>query len=180
MTETAEHNFQRHIVHNRYPGRGFVIGLATAGNAWLQIYWIMGRSAHSQNRRFVVEGSTLRTEPVDASKVRDPSLIIYEAMLELPGIYLLSNGDQTRTLYHYLRDGNLFDQALATFNGLVVQYPNSPKAADSRLKTGYIYYEKKDWKQARQSLEAVVSEYPGSTAARLAGDRLKKMKSEGH
>ena len=114
MTETAEHNFQRHIVHNRYPGRGFVIGLATAGNAWLQIYWIMGRSAHSQNRRFVVEGSTLRTEPVDASKVRDPSLIIYEAMLELPGIYLLSNGDQTRTLYHYLRDGNLFDQALAT------------------------------------------------------------------
>jgi len=73
-----------------------------------------------------------------------------------------------------------FDQALATFNGLVQQYPNSPKAADSRLKTGYIYYEKKDWKQARQTLEAVVSEYPGSTAARLAGDRLKKMKSEGH
>jgi tol-pal system protein YbgF len=79
--------------------------------------------------------------------------------------------------YYVTRD---FDQALATFNGLVVQYPNSPKAADSRLKTGYIYYEKKDWKQARQSLEAVVSEYPGSTAARLAGDRLKKMKSEGH
>ena len=79
--------------------------------------------------------------------------------------------------YYVTRD---FDQALATFNGLVVQYPNSPKAADSRLKTGYIYYEKKDWKQARQSLQAVVSEYPGSTAARLAGDRLKKMKSEGH
>jgi IMP cyclohydrolase len=114
MTETAERNFQRHIVQNRYPGRGFVIGLATAGNAWLQIYWLMGRSAHSQNRRFVVEGSTLRTEPVDASKVRDPSLIIYEAMLELPGMYLLSNGDQTRTLYQHLRDGNLFDQALAT------------------------------------------------------------------
>jgi tol-pal system protein YbgF len=79
--------------------------------------------------------------------------------------------------YYVTRD---FDQALASFNGLVQQYPNSPKAADSRLKTGYIYYEKKDWKQARQSLEAVVSEYPGSTAARLAGDRLKKMKSEGH
>lgn len=79
--------------------------------------------------------------------------------------------------YYVTRD---FDQALATFNGLVVQYPNSPKAADSRLKTGYIYYEKKDWKQARQSLQAVVSEYPGSTAARLAGDRLKKMQAEGH
>ena len=79
--------------------------------------------------------------------------------------------------YYVTRD---FDQALATFNGLVVQYPNSPKAADSRLKTGYIYYEKKDWKQARQSLQAVVPEYPGSTAARLAGDRLKKMQAEGH
>ncbi|HUT18294.1 MAG TPA: IMP cyclohydrolase [Anaerolineae bacterium] len=114
MTQTTERNFHRHLVDNRYPGRGLVIGLATSGNAWLQIYWIMGRSAHSQNRRFVVEGSTLRTEPVDASKVRDPSLIIYEAMLELPGIYLVSNGDQTRTLCQYLRDGKLFDQALAT------------------------------------------------------------------
>jgi tol-pal system protein YbgF len=79
--------------------------------------------------------------------------------------------------YYVTRD---FDQALAAFNGLVQQYPNSPKAADSRLKTGYIYYEKKAWKQARQSLQAVVSDYPGSTAARLATDRLKKMKSEGH
>mgnify|MGYP001817308202 FL=1 len=79
--------------------------------------------------------------------------------------------------YYVTRD---FDQSLATFNGLVQQYPNSPKAADSRLKTGYIYYEKKDWKQARQTLEAVVSEYPGSTAARLAGDRLKKMQKEGN
>ena len=79
--------------------------------------------------------------------------------------------------YYVTRD---FDQALAAFNGLVQQYPNSPKAADSRLKTGYIYYEKKAWKQARQSLQAVVSDYPGSTAARLAADRLKKMKSEGH
>ena len=114
MTEQARRSFQQHITDNRYPGRGLLIGLGTSGKAWLQVYWIMGRSAHSKNRRFVCEGTTLRTEPVDPSQVRDPSLIIYEAMLELPGAYLVSNGDQTRTLYTYLRDGQLFDEALAT------------------------------------------------------------------
>ena len=114
MIAIAEHNFQRHIKDNRYPGRGLVIGRASMDEAWLQVYWIMGRSIHSQNRRVVVEGSTLRTEPVDPAKVEDPSLIIYDAMLELPRVYLVSNGDQTRTLYTYLRDGGLFDQALAT------------------------------------------------------------------
>ena len=79
--------------------------------------------------------------------------------------------------YYVTRD---FDRSLATFKGLVEQYPNSPKASDSRLKMGYIHYEKKDWSAARQTLTAVVSDYPGSTAARLAGDRLKKMKKEGH
>jgi IMP cyclohydrolase len=78
------------------------------------VYWIMGRSQHSQNRRFVVEGEVLRTVPVDASLVQDPSLIIYEAMLELAGIYLLSNGDQTRTLYETLQAGGSFDDALGT------------------------------------------------------------------
>jgi len=79
--------------------------------------------------------------------------------------------------YYVTRD---FDRSLATFKGLLEQYPNSSKAADSRLKMGYIFYEKKDWAAARQALNAVVSSYPGSTAARLAGDRLKKMKKAGH
>ena len=79
--------------------------------------------------------------------------------------------------YYVTRD---FNRALVTFQGLVEQYPNSPKIADSRLKMGYIHYEKKDWKAARQTLNAVVSDYPGSTAARLASDRLKKMKKAGH
>jgi hypothetical protein len=91
-----------------------VIGRASGEDAWLMIYWIMGRSPNSQNRRFVAEGSSLRTEPVDATQVADPSLIIYEAMLELPGIYLVSNGDQTRTLYEALCAGGSFDAALAT------------------------------------------------------------------
>lgn len=77
--------------------------------------------------------------------------------------------------YYVTRD---FDQSLATFTGLVTNHPQSPKVSDSRLKIGYIHYEKKDWKAARQELEGVVSSYPGTTAARLASDRLARMKKE--
>jgi hypothetical protein len=111
--EIAQETFARYIQQNRYPGRGLVVGRASA-EEWLIVYWIMGRSAHSQNRRFVAEGPVLRTVPVDPSLVRDPSLIIYEGMLELPGLYLVSNGDQTRTIYEALRVGGTFDSALAT------------------------------------------------------------------
>ncbi|RPI77967.1 MAG: inosine monophosphate cyclohydrolase [Desulfobacteraceae bacterium] len=111
--EKAEMNFEQHLRQNPYPGRGLVMGRAS-NNDWLILYWIMGRSTQSRNRRFAAENGTLRTEPVDAKLVADPSLIIYEAMLELPGFYLVSNGDQTRTLHQVLAGGGTFDQALAT------------------------------------------------------------------
>ncbi len=109
----ARETFDRHIARNPYPGRGLVIGRSSQ-DEWLILYWIMGRSAQSRNRRFVAEGSVLRTEPVDASLVKDPSLIIYEAMLELPGLHLVSNGDQTRTVHQALRAGGTLEAALAT------------------------------------------------------------------
>ncbi len=109
----ARETFDRCIARNPYPGRGLVIGRGAAGE-WLILYWIMGRSAQSRNRRFAAEGSALRTEPVDVALVKDPSLIIYEAMLELPGLHLVSNGDQTRTVHDALRAGGTFDGALAT------------------------------------------------------------------
>jgi IMP cyclohydrolase len=112
--QTAKQNFERHIRQNSYPGRGLVLGRSSVKDAWLQVYWIMGRSQHSQNRRFVVDGSSMRTEPVDVSLVKDPSLIIYNAMLELPGIYLVTNGDQTDTIVEALRAGATFDDALGT------------------------------------------------------------------
>jgi len=112
--EIAQQNFERHIRSNTYPGRGLVIGRSSVTDAWLQIYWIMGRSTHSQNRRFVVEGTSMRTEPVDPSLVEDPSRIIYEAMHELPGIYLVTNGNQTQTLIDTLQAGGTFDGALST------------------------------------------------------------------
>jgi IMP cyclohydrolase len=110
----ADDTLDRHLRQNSYPGRGLVVGRSSVEDAWLFVYWIMGRSAHSQNRRFVADESVLRTEPVDPSLVQDPSLIIYEAMLELPRLYLVSNGDQTRTIYETLQAGGTFDDALAT------------------------------------------------------------------
>ena len=112
-TRIAEQNFQRHLANNRYPGRGLVIGRNSA-ESWTILYWIMGRSTHSRNRRFVADGTTLRTEARDPALVKDPSLIIYEAMLDLPGTHLVSNGDHTRTLYDALSNKVGLSRALAT------------------------------------------------------------------
>jgi len=111
--ERAEGNFRNHLRENPYPGRGLVLG-RNCNDSWVIIYWIMGRSTNSRNRRFTAEGTTLRTEPVDPTQVKDPSLIIYEAMLDLPGAYLVSNGDQTRTMYEAIRKGGTMEEALST------------------------------------------------------------------
>jgi hypothetical protein len=111
----AASNFDTHLRHNPYPGRGLVIGRASDETGWVMLYWIMGRSAHSQNRRFVAQGGTLRTTPVDPRLVTDASLIIYDAMLELPGCYLVSNGGQTRALYDTLSTHGTFEAALASW-----------------------------------------------------------------
>jgi tol-pal system protein YbgF len=79
--------------------------------------------------------------------------------------------------YYVTRD---FDHALASFNQLVGSYPMSPKLPGARLKIGYIYYEKQNWAAARKELSSLVTDYPGSTEARLADDRLQRMKKEGH
>jgi IMP cyclohydrolase len=109
----AKRAFSERIEQCAYPGRGLVVGRCSDGD-WVQVYWIMGRSENSRNRRFVAEGATLRTEAVDPAKLADPSLVIYEAMLELPGRYVVSNGDQTRTVVDALAQGGTFDAALAT------------------------------------------------------------------
>ncbi len=79
--------------------------------------------------------------------------------------------------YYVTRD---FDRALATFGKLATNHPQSPKLPDARLKIGFIHYEKKDWASARKELDGLIADFPGSTAARLASDRLARMKKEGH
>jgi hypothetical protein len=108
----ASGNFARHLEQNSYPGRGLVLGCSADGAAWLQLYWIMGRSPNSRNRIFEAEGATLRTAPHDAATLRDPSLVIYEAMLELPAVHIVSNGDQTRTIRDEIAAGGSFESAL--------------------------------------------------------------------
>lgn len=105
--------FQHRIANNPYPGRGLVVG-RNSQSEWTLVYWIMGRSPNSRNRKFVATEGVLRTEAVDPAKLEDPSLIIYEAMLELPGVQLLSNGDQTRTIHDSLSQGGSFIEALKT------------------------------------------------------------------
>ncbi|MFV1958451.1 MAG: IMP cyclohydrolase [Planctomycetota bacterium] len=111
--ETARRTFLRHLAENPYPGRGLVVGRSEDGAGWLLVYFIMGRSEHSRNRRFLADGDRLWTEAVDPGKVVDPSLIIYDAMLALPGIQIVSNGDQTRTVFEALPSGNGVSAALA-------------------------------------------------------------------
>jgi len=119
--DNAKNNFIEKIQNNPYPGRGIVIGRSDE-STWQIIYWIMGRSTNSRNRRFVAENSTLRTEPVDLSLLTDPSLIIYDAMLELKGLYMVSNGDQTRTIYDSIKNGKTFVDGLMSRD----REPDSP------------------------------------------------------
>ncbi|MCX7015756.1 MAG: inosine monophosphate cyclohydrolase, partial [Candidatus Sumerlaeota bacterium] len=96
MNSIAEKNLES-LARNPYPGRGIVIGMDERGASLIQVYWIMGRSANSRNRVFKADGGRLWTEPADPAKAGDLSLIIYNAMLESDGLYVVSNGDQTDT-----------------------------------------------------------------------------------
>ena len=86
------------LSRNSYPGRGIVIGTSQDGRFAVQVYWIMGRKPNSRNRVFKSKGGQLFTEPVDPAQVKDSSLIIYKAMDEYRGRFVVSNGDQTDTV----------------------------------------------------------------------------------
>ena len=121
--KTAILNLSR-LSSNPYPGRGIVIGTSEDGLHAVQIYWIMGRSENSRNRIFSIEGGRLFTEAADPAKVKDHGLIIYNAMNEYNGIFIVSNGNQTDTVFKGLR----MDASVALRNILVDrQYePDAP------------------------------------------------------
>ncbi len=99
---------------NSYPGRGIVIGRSEDGRKAVTAYFIMGRSENSRNRVFVEEGEGIRTQAYDASKLTDPSLIIYAPVRVLGGKTIVTNGDQTDTVYECMEKGLTFEQALRT------------------------------------------------------------------
>jgi len=103
------------LSNNSYPGRGIIIGLTPDRTRYVQVYWIMGRSENSRNRVFVPEeNGFLRTEAADPAKLSDPSLIIYYPLRHSNGAHVVTNGDQTDTIYDAIRQGGTFEQALAT------------------------------------------------------------------
>ena len=100
------------IKDNPYVGRGIVIGKTENGERAVSAYFIMGRSNNSRNRVFTKRGGDLYTEPYDASKVEDPSLIIYAAVRETENGLIVTNGDQTDTVWEGLNKGLSFSDSL--------------------------------------------------------------------
>ena len=103
---------QERLDGNTYPGRGIVIGKTEDGTKAVAAYFIMGRSANSRNRVFTKRDDALFTEPFDASKVEDPSLIIYAALRKLDNHLIVTNGDQTDTIYDGVKAGKSFADSL--------------------------------------------------------------------
>ncbi len=99
---------------NTYPGRGIVIGRSADGKSAVTAYFIMGRSENSRNRIFVEDGMGIRTQAFDPSKLSDPSLIIYAPVRVLGSRTIVTNGDQTDTVYELMGKGQTFEQALRT------------------------------------------------------------------
>ena len=97
-----------------YPGRGILLGRSADGKKAVIGYFIMGRSVNSRNRVFVTDGDGLKTKAFDESKMVDPSLIIYNPVLVLGDTQIVTNGDQTDTIYTFLKEGRTFEEALRT------------------------------------------------------------------
>ena len=107
-------DLQRELAGNSYPGRGIVIGTSADGKYAVTAYFIMGRSENSRNRVFVEDGTGIRTQAFDPSKMQDPSLIIYAPVKTLGNYTIVTNGDQTDTIYNMMDQQSTFEEALRT------------------------------------------------------------------
>lgn len=99
---------------NSYPGRGIVIGKSADGKYAVTAYFIMGRSVNSRNRIFIEDGEGIRTQAFDPAKLSDPSLVIYAPVRVLGNKTIVTNGDQTDTIYELMDKQQTFEQALRT------------------------------------------------------------------
>lgn len=105
-------NLKEELRGNVYPGRGIVIGKSADGKTAVTAYFIMGRSTNSRNRVFVADGEGIRTQAFDPSKLVDPSLIIYAPVRVLGNKTIVTNGDQTDTIYEGMDKQLTFEQSL--------------------------------------------------------------------
>lgn len=107
-------SLEQELSGNSYPGRGIVIGRSKDGSCAVTAYFIMGRSENSRNRVFVEDGEGIRTQAFDPAKLVDPSLIIYAPVRVLGNKTIVTNGDQTDTIYELMDKQQTFEQALRT------------------------------------------------------------------
>ena len=107
-------DLNKEIGSTSYPGRGIVIGTSADGKYAVCAYFIMGRSENSRNRVFVEDGEGIRTQAFDPSKMEDPSLIIYAPVRVLGNSTIVTNGDQTDTVYDLMKEGKTFEESLRT------------------------------------------------------------------
>ena len=105
-------SLETELKNNSYPGRGIILGRSADGTKAVAAYFIMGRSENSRNRIFVEEGEGIRTEAFDPSKLTDPSLIIYAPVRVLGNKTIVTNGDQTDTIYEGMDKQLTFEQSL--------------------------------------------------------------------
>lgn len=103
---------EQELKNNEYPGRGIVIGRSADAKYAVTAYFIMGRSSNSRNRVFMTEGEGIRTQAFDPSKLEDPSLIIYAPVRVLGNKTIVTNGDQTDTIYDGMDKQLTFEQSL--------------------------------------------------------------------
>ena len=115
MSVYKKHNPYELVANNTYPGRGIMIGMTPDGENAVFAYFIMGRSENSRNRIFEeIENGAIITKAFDEAKLEDPSLIIYAPVRVHNNITIVTNGDQTDTVYEYIKEGKTFEQALET------------------------------------------------------------------
>ena len=107
-------NIYDELKNNPYPGRGILIGKSEDGKHAVTAYFIMGRSENSRNRVFVEEGEGIKTQAFDPSKLTDPHLIIYSPVRVLGNKTIVTNGDQTDTIYDLMNQQQTFEQSLRT------------------------------------------------------------------
>ena len=107
-------NVYEDLKSNPYPGRGIIIGKSADGKSAVTAYFIMGRSVNSRNRVFVEDGNGIRTQAFDPSKLEDPHLIIYAPVRVLGNKTIVTNGDQTDTIYGLMNQQMTFEQSLRT------------------------------------------------------------------
>ncbi|HJC38163.1 MAG TPA: IMP cyclohydrolase [Candidatus Mediterraneibacter faecigallinarum] len=107
-------SIEQELKSNSYPGRGIILGKSPDGKKAVAAYFIMGRSENSRNRIFVEDGEGIRTQAFDPSKLTDPSLIIYAPVRVLGNKTIVTNGDQTDTIYEGMDRQLTFEQSLRT------------------------------------------------------------------